>query len=212
MIQHTFETIGDNHQHMIDLTDFEADEDLHPEPGTFASFYLHSQNARKPSGMKPCSGQIALLRTTVTCTEISYRRYLKSPTSVSNSLSIVFTNSFGVQHFRVKCGLIALQCCRQSSTMNRVLQLLLNHSIDKHSSRNFPSKILVTPFCHGLPGSIGYRFQLCSTDIEDDILARLSSAFVRYLWPWSTALIQILKQRSLPSSIPSHGRKTRIRP
>jgi hypothetical protein len=58
VIQHTFETIGDNNQHMIDLTDFEADEDLHPEPGTFASFYL--------STFTECTqaiGQETLLRT-----------------------------------------------------------------------------------------------------------------------------------------------------
>jgi hypothetical protein len=31
---------------------------------------------------------------------------------------------------------------------------LRNHSMLKHSSRNFPLKLSLSPFCHGLPGSI----------------------------------------------------------
>ncbi len=32
-----------------------------------------------------------------------------------------------------------------------------NHSIDKHSSRNFPLKLSFVPFCQGLPGLISMQ-------------------------------------------------------
>ena len=63
-------------------------------------------------------------------------------------------NSASVRFPRFECGRTSLSCLRQLSITIFASTRLRNHSIDRHSSRNFPLKGSWVPFCHGLPGSI----------------------------------------------------------
>jgi hypothetical protein len=64
------------------------------------------------------------------------------------------TNSAGVKQPMLECGRTSLKWRRQASIMTLAWARERNHSMLKHSSRNLPLKLSLTPFCQGLPGSI----------------------------------------------------------
>jgi hypothetical protein len=70
----------------------------------------------------------------------------------------------------LECGRNSLKCRRHASMITFAPARERNHSRLRHSSRNLPLKLSVTPFCQGLPGLINAVPIPCATIQDNSVL------------------------------------------
>ena len=77
-------------------------------------------------------------------------------------------NAAGGGELRLECGRASLYCRRNAALTTRASARLRNHSTLRHSSRNLPLKLSLTPFCQGLQGDDERRVNVVALEPAED--------------------------------------------